>query len=143
MNIRGIEVKDIIIPLFYLLNFFISLQFQNKNITLGFSGGSVVKNRPARTGDPWVGKIPCAMEQLSPCTRASEPVLQSPRTATVEPVHPEPVLPSKRSHLKEKPAHCNQESPPLAAPRESPRAEMKGQHSHKYIKSFKKKLPKG
>ena len=48
------------------------------NLILGFSGGSVVKNLPANAEarfDPWSGKIPHAVEQLSLCTTATEPVL--------------------------------------------------------------------
>ena len=38
----------------------------NKKEPSGFPGGSVVKNLPQRCGfDPWSGKIPHAMEQLS------------------------------------------------------------------------------
>ena len=44
-----------------------------------FPGGAVVKNLPANTGDtglsPGSGKIPCAMEKLSPCTTTTEPAL--------------------------------------------------------------------
>ena len=46
---------------------------------LGFPGGSVVKNPPANAGDtgsePWSGKIPHAMEQLSPPATTIEPAL--------------------------------------------------------------------
>ena len=45
----------------------------------------------------------------------------------------EPVLHNKRSHRNEKPAHHNEEQPPLAATRESPRAATKTQCSHKSI----------
>ena len=41
-------------------------------------GGSVVKNLPANAGDefdPWWGKIPHALEQLSQCSTTIEPVL--------------------------------------------------------------------
>ena len=46
-------------------------------------------------------------------------------------VHLEPVLCKKRSHRNEKPVHRNEESPPLAATRESPRAATKTQRSQK------------
>ena len=36
--------------------------------------------------DPWFGKIRHAAEQLSLCTTAIEPVLQSPGTVTPEPI---------------------------------------------------------
>ena len=35
--------------------------------------------------NPWSRKIPHALKQLSPCTTAVEPVLQSPGTTTTEP----------------------------------------------------------
>ena len=41
------------------------------------------------------------------------------------------VLHNKRSHLNEKPAHCNEEQPPLAETRESPCAATKTQRSQK------------
>ena len=44
-----------------------------------FPGGSVVKNLPANAGDtgpsPGPGRFPHAVEQLSPCTASTEPVL--------------------------------------------------------------------
>ena len=44
----------------------------------GFPGGAVVKNPPANAGgtlEPWSGKIPHAVEQLSPCATTTEPAL--------------------------------------------------------------------
>ena len=60
---------------------------------------------------PWPGKIPHAMEQLSPNTSSIEPVLESPGATTAETTcrsywHPqalEPVSCNKRSHCREKP----------------------------------------
>ena len=49
----------------------------------------------------------------------------------LKPVHLEPMLHNKRSHHNEKPAHHNKELPLLATTRESPRAAMKTQCSHK------------
>ncbi|XP_069444671.1 serine/threonine-protein kinase B-raf isoform X4 [Ovis canadensis] len=49
-------------------------------------------------------KIANAAEQLTLCTTAVEPVLQSPGTPTAL----EPILHGKRRHLNEKPAHCKQ-----------------------------------
>ena len=43
----------------------------------------------------------------------------------------EPVLCNKRGRDSERPAHRDEEWPPLAATRESPRTETKTQHSHK------------
>ena len=69
--------------------------------------------------EPWSGKIPHAAEQLSPWATITEPVRL------------EPVLHNKRGRNNEKPAHRDEEWPPLAATRESPRTETKTQHSHK------------
>ena len=68
---------------------------------------------------PWPGKIPHAAEQLGPWA------------TTTEPARLEPVLRNKRGHDSEKPAHRDEEWPPLAATRESPRTETKTQHSQK------------
>ena len=68
---------------------------------------------------PWSGKIPYAAEQLGPWA------------TTTEPARLEPVLRNKRGHDSERPAHHDEEWPPLATTRESPRTEMKTQHSQK------------
>ena len=39
------------------------------------------------------------------------------------------MLPNKRGRDSERPVHCDEEWPPHAAPRESPRTETKNQHS--------------
>ena len=117
----------------------------NKNEWGDFPGGAVVKNPPAglpwwRSGwesacqcrghgfEPWSGKIPRATEQLGPWATMTEPARL------------EPVLHNKRGHDSERPAHCDEEWPPLATTRESPRTETKTQHSHK--KNFLKKILK-
>ena len=69
--------------------------------------------------EPWSGKIPHAAEQLGPWATITEPARL------------EPVLRKKRGRDSERPAHCDEEWPPLAATRESPRTETKTQHSHK------------
>ena len=68
---------------------------------------------------PWSGKIPHAAEQLGPWA------------ATTEPACLEPVPRNKRGRDSEKPTHHNEEWPPLATTRESPRIETKTQHSQK------------
>ena len=68
---------------------------------------------------PWSGKIPHAAEQLGPWT------------TTTEPARLEPVLRNKRGRDSERPTHRDEEWPPLATTRESPRTEMKTQHSQK------------
>ena len=69
--------------------------------------------------EPWFGKIPHAAEQLGPWA------------TTTEPARLEPVLHNKRGCDSERPAHRDEEWPPLAATGESPRTEMKTQHSQK------------
>ena len=69
--------------------------------------------------EPWSGKIPHAAEQLGPCA------------TTTEPARLEPVPRNKRGRDSERPAHRDEEWPPLAATGESPRAETKTQLSHK------------
>ena len=72
--------------------------FMSRNHMRDFPGHPVGKTLPSNAGDagsiPGQGtKIPHAMGQLSPRATATECALQ-------------PVLRSKRSHHKEKPAHC-------------------------------------
>ena len=69
--------------------------------------------------EPWSGKIPHAVEQLGLWA------------TTTEPAHLEPMLRNKRGRDSERPAHRNEEWPPLAATGESPRTETKTQHSQK------------
>ena len=78
--------------------------------------------------EPWSGKIPHAAEQLGPWA------------TTTEAARLEPVLRTKRGHDSKRPAHRDEEWPPLDATRESPDTEMKTQHSNPSInKVFKKK----
>ena len=58
--------------------------------------------------EPWSGRIPHAAEQLGPWA------------TTTEPARLEPVLCNKRGHDSERPAHRDEEWPPLAATREKP-----------------------
>ena len=101
----------------------------------GFPGGTVIKNPPANTGDtgssPGPGRSHMSRSNethepqlLSLCSRAHEPQL-------LKPVRLEPVLRNKRSHCNKKPAHRNEEKPPLTTARESPRAATKTQCSQK------------
>ena len=95
----------------------------HKTYSGGFPGGAVVENLPANAGDtgfePWSGKIPHAAEQLGPWATITEPARL------------EPVLRNKRGRNSERPARRDEEWPPLAATRESPRTETKSQHSQK------------
>ena len=54
-----------------------------------------------------------------------------PWATTTEPARLEPVLHNKRGRDSERPAHRDEEWPPLATTRESPRTETKTQHSQK------------
>ena len=69
--------------------------------------------------EAWSGRIPHAAEQLGPWATITEPARL------------EPVLHNKRGRDNESPAHRDEEWPPLATTRESPRTETKTQHSHK------------
>ena len=81
----------------------------------------MIKNPPANEGDMGFDsssrKIPHARKQLSPCTIATEPVLQSLGTATPEPMccnhgSPctlEPLPRNERRHCSGDPAHHKQE----------------------------------
>ena len=64
--------------------------------------------------EPWSGRIPHAAEQLGPWA------------TTTDPARLEPVL-HKRGRDNERPMHRDEEWPPLAATRESPRTETKTQ----------------
>ena len=69
--------------------------------------------------EPWSGKTPHAAEQLGPWATIAEPARL------------EPVLRNKRGCDSERPARRDEEWPPLATTRESPRTETKTQHSQK------------
>ena len=68
---------------------------------------------------PRSGRIPHAAERLGPWA------------TTAEPARLELVLRNKRGRDSERPAHRDEEWPPLAATRESPCTEAKIQHSQK------------
>ena len=97
----------------------------NKISSQGFPGGAVVENLPPNAGEhepgfgPWSGKIPHAAERLGPWATIAEPARL------------EPVPRNGRSRDSERPAHRDEEWPPLAATRESTRTETKTQHSQK------------
>ena len=88
----------------------------------GFPGGAVVENLPANAGD--TGSSPGLGRSHMPRSNwAREPQLLSLRVW--------PVLRNKRGRDSERPAHRDEEWPPLAATRESPCTETKTQRSHK------------
>ena len=83
------------------------------------SGWESACQRRGHGFEPWSGRIPHAAEQLGPWA------------TTIEPARLEPVLLNKRGRDSERPAHRDEEWPPLAATRESPCTETKTQHSQK------------
>ena len=91
-----------------------------RNKDKGFPGGAVVENLPVNAGD--TGSSPGLGRSYMP---------RSNWATITEPARLEPVLRSKRGCDSERPAHRDEEWPPLATTRESPRTETKTQHSHK------------
>ena len=90
---------------------------------MGFPGGAVVENLPANAGD--TGSSPGLGRSHMPRSKWAR------EATTTEPARLEPVLRNKRGRNSERPAHRDEEWPLLAATRESPRTEMKTQHSQK------------
>ena len=89
---------------------------------LGFPGGAVVETLPANAGD--TGLSPGLGGSHMPRSGwAREPQLLSLRVWSL--------CSAARGRDGERPAHCDEEWPPLATIRESPHTEMKTQHSHK------------
>ena len=80
--------------------------------------------------NPWSRKIPHAVEQLSPCSRALEQKL-------LKPMCLEPVLHRERSHCKEKTKHRNSRVALLTATGESQNAAAKTQGSQTQYKKLK------
>ena len=75
--------------------------------SLDFPGGPLIENLPANAGsmgsDPWSGRIPCAMGQISPSTAIAESMCCKYWTLLAL----EPMLCNKRSPCREKPRQCN------------------------------------
>ena len=89
---------------------------------MGFPGGAVVGNLPASAGD--TGSSPGLGRSHMPRSDwAHEPQLLSLRVWSL--------CSATRGRDSERPAHRNEEWPPLATTRESPRTETKTQHSQK------------
>ena len=90
---------------------------------MGFLGGSVVKNPPGNRGD--TGSIPDSgrfhVGNLSPRTRATEPVLESLEPQLLKPARLEQALCHRRRRRNEKPGSCNSRvGPAHRFPREKP-----------------------
>ena len=90
-------------------------------------------------------RVQALVQEDPTCRRATKPVRHNYWACALEPASHnywarvlqllkpaclEPVLCNKRSHCNEKPAY-NEQQPPLATARESPRAAMKTQRNHK------------
>ena len=83
----------------------------------------MVESRPANAGD--TGSSPgLGGSHMPRSSWARESQLLT------EPARLEAVLRNKRRRDSERPAHRDEEWPPLATTRESPRTETKTQHSH-------------
>ena len=88
----------------------------------GFPGGAVVENLPANAGD--TGSSPGLGRSHMPWSKwAREPQLLGLRVWSL--------CSATRGRDSERPAHRDEECPPLAATRESPRTETKTQHTQK------------
>ena len=88
----------------------------------GFPGGTVVESLPADAGD--TGSSPGLGGSHMPLSNwAREPQLLSLRAWSL--------CSTARGRDSEMPTHRDEEWPPLAATRESPRTETKTQHSQK------------
>ena len=76
---------------------------------------------------PMQGTQVRALVWEDPTCRGAEQL--GPWATTTEPARLEPMLRNKRGRDSERPAHRDEEWPPRSATRESPRTEMKTQHS--------------
>ena len=98
------------------------LKFTVKSQGRGFPGGAGVESLPANAGD--AGSSPGLGRSHMPRSNwAHEPQLLSLRAWSL--------CSTTREAANERPAHRDEERPPLATTRESPRTETKTQHSHK------------
>ena len=89
----------------------------------GFPGGAVVENLPANAGD--MGSSPGLGRSHMPWSIwAREPQLLSLRVWSL-------CSATREAAIVKRPAHCDEEWPPLAATRESPHTETKTQHQPK------------
>ena len=97
----------------------VSLKTQTVGLPWWRSGWESACRCKGHRFEPWSGKISHAAEQLGPWATTTEPACL------------EPGLHNKRGCDSERPAHRDEEWPPLAATGESPRTETKTQHSQK------------
>ena len=124
-QIHAIEYNEKIITRFSICSYykFQCAKIEIKIKMLGFpwwrSGWESACQCRGHGFEPWSGKITHAAERLGPWATIAEPARL------------ERVLRNKRGRDSERLAHRDEEWPPLAATRESPRTETKTQHSHK------------
>ena len=104
-----------------------SIRKYTKTLCQGFPGGAVVENLPANGGD--AGSSPgLGRSHMPQSNSAREPQLLSLRVWSL--------CSATRGRDSERPPHRDEEWPPLATTRESPRTETKTQHSHTYIHTY-------
>ena len=103
--------KQRIFSLILILSFNLLIQKEITGLPWWRSGWESACQCRGHGFEPWSGRIPHAAEQLGPWATITEPARL------------EPVLHNKRGRDNERPAHRNEEWPPLAATRESPRTE--------------------
>ena len=90
------------------------ISLQLKMESEGFPGGAVVENPPANAGD--MGSI--LVREDPTCCGATKLVCHNYWARVpqlLKPMRLEPVLHNERSHFNEKPAHRDEEWPPLTA----------------------------
>ena len=109
------------LPLIYLTELWNPSQ---KGQPWGFPGGAVVENLPANAGDTG-SSSGLGRSHMQQSNWAREPQLLSLRVWSL--------CSATRGRDSERPAHRDEEWPPLATTRESPCTETKTQHSHKLI----------
>ena len=112
-------VKQSLSTKYFILKIVILLKYVMSGLLWWRSGWESACQCRGYGFEPWSGKIPHAAEQLGPWATITEPARL------------EPMLRNKRGRDSERPAHRDEEWPPLAATRESPRTETKTQHSPK------------
>ena len=122
-EVKTAELKGMHIWTFEYILLYCLPEIHLKCIRVGFpwwrSGWESACQCRGRGFEPWSERIPHATERLGPWATIAEPARL------------EPVLRNKRGRNSERPAHRDEEWPPLAATGESPRTETKTQLSHK------------
>ena len=126
-----------------------SHKFLLRNTDKNYGEGTSLVAQWLRIRQPMQGTRVWALVRKDPtCRGATKPVCHNYWACTLEPVSDsywalmpqllrpaclESVLHNKRSHCNEKPAHHNEEQPPLAASRESLHTATKTGHGQKFF----------